>query len=47
MTAGKQHINKSLLTEGRVVSDSMDKTVVILVETRKTHPRFKKIVRKS
>ncbi|EMJ95533.1 30S ribosomal protein S17 [Leptospira alstonii] len=47
MTAGKQHINKSLLTEGKVVSNSMDKTVVILVETRKTHPRFKKIVRKS
>ncbi|AYV55377.1 MULTISPECIES: 30S ribosomal protein S17 [Leptospira] len=47
MTAGKQHINKSLLTEGRVVSNSMDKTVVIVVETRKTHPRFKKIVRKT
>ncbi|EMY78387.1 30S ribosomal protein S17 [Leptospira weilii serovar Ranarum str. ICFT] len=47
MTAGKQHINKSLLTEGKVVSNSMDKTVVILVEIRKTHPRFKKIVRKS
>ncbi|AOP35167.1 MULTISPECIES: 30S ribosomal protein S17 [Leptospira] len=47
MTAGKQHINKSLLTEGKVVSNSMDKTVVIVVETRKTHPRFKKIVRKT
>ncbi|WP_061243358.1 30S ribosomal protein S17 [Leptospira interrogans] len=47
MTAGKQRINKSLLYEGRVVSNSMNKTVVILVETRKTHPKFKKIVRRS
>ncbi|MBE8363637.1 30S ribosomal protein S17 [Leptospira borgpetersenii] len=47
MTVGKQHINKSLLYEGRVVSNSMDKTVVIVVETRKTHPKFKKIVRRS
>ncbi|EKR63580.1 ribosomal protein S17 [Leptospira weilii str. 2006001853] len=25
----------------------MNKTVVILVETKKTHPKFKKIVRRS
>ncbi len=25
----------------------MNKTVVIVVETRKTHPKFKKIVRRS
>ncbi|EMO11426.1 30S ribosomal protein S17 [Leptospira borgpetersenii str. Noumea 25] len=36
-----------LLYEGRVVSNSMNKTVVIVVETRKTHPKFKKIVRRS
>ncbi|ALO27733.1 30S ribosomal protein S17 [Leptospira borgpetersenii] len=47
MTVGKQHINKLLLYEGRVVSNSMNKTVVIVVETRKTHPKFKKIVRRS
>ncbi|EKO60906.1 30S ribosomal protein S17 [Leptospira kirschneri str. H2] len=29
------------------MSNSMNKTVVILVETRKTHPKFKKIVRRS
>lgn len=29
------------------MSNSMNKTVVIVVETRKTHPKFKKIVRRS
>ena len=29
---------------GRVVSDKMDKTVVIAVETRVTHEKYKKIV---
>ena len=29
---------------GRVVSDKMDKTVVIAVETRVTHDKYKKIV---
>ena len=30
---------------GRVLSDKMDKTVVVEVETRRPHPRYKKIVR--
>lgn len=29
---------------GRVVSDKMDKTVVIAVETRVTHDKYKKII---
>lgn len=32
---------------GTVVSDKMDKTIVVLVEDRKTHPLYKKIIRVS
>ncbi len=32
---------------GRVVSDRMDKTVVIAVETSKRHPLYKKIIKKT
>ena len=31
---------------GRVVSDKMDKTVVVAVETPKRHPLYKKTIRK-
>lgn len=31
---------------GRVVSDKMDKTVVVAVETPKRHPLYKKVIRK-
>ena len=27
---------------GRVISDKMDKTIVVAVENRKTHPLYKK-----
>ena len=30
---------------GRVLSNKMDKTVVVVVETRRRHPRYKKVVR--
>lgn len=30
---------------GRVVSDKMDKTVVVAVETRRPHPLYKKVVK--
>lgn len=33
--------------QGKVVSTKMEKTVVILIETMQTHPKFKKITRKS
>jgi len=33
--------------QGRVVSDKMDKTIVVLAETRVAHPVYGKIVRKS
>jgi small subunit ribosomal protein S17 len=32
---------------GVVVSDAMDKTIVVKVETIKAHPRYKKVVRRS
>nr|MBL0701822.1 30S ribosomal protein S17 [Mycoplasmatales bacterium] len=32
---------------GRVVSDKMDKTITILVETKKDHPVYKKKVKSS
>lgn len=33
--------------EGHVVSDRMDKTVVVRVERRVRHPRYGKVVRRS
>ena len=32
------------ILEGKVVSDKMDKTIVVAVENRRPHPRYKKIV---
>jgi len=32
---------------GRVVSNKMDKTVVVVVETPKRHPLFKKIIKRT
>lgn len=37
--------NKRRRLEGRVVSNKMDKTVVIAIERRKMHPIYKKVVR--
>jgi small subunit ribosomal protein S17 len=33
--------------EGLVVSDKMDKTVVVLVEDRVKHPRYSKVIRRT
>jgi len=38
--------NRSM-KQGRVVSDKMDKTIVVVSETRVPHPVYGKIVRKS
>lgn len=32
---------------GRVVSDKMDKTVVVVVETRKRHPLYRRIITRT
>jgi small subunit ribosomal protein S17 len=39
------HLRKRKVRTGVVVSDKMDKTVVVAVETVKTHPLYKKLMR--
>ncbi|WP_062349830.1 30S ribosomal protein S17 [Bacillus kwashiorkori] len=39
--------NQRKVYTGRVVSDKMDKTITVLVETRKTHPLYGKRVKYS
>ena len=36
---------KRKIRTGKVVSDKMDKTVVVLVESRRQHPLYKKVVK--
>ena len=38
---------KHKIRVGRVVSNKMDKTVVVAVETSKRHPLYKKIIRRT
>jgi len=38
-------LGKRKVREGLVVSDKMDKTVVVAVETRKVHPLYKKAIK--
>ena len=38
--------NKGKTVTGRVVGDKMDKTVVIAVESLKSHPLYKKIIKR-
>ena len=38
-------LGKRKAREGLVVSDKMDKTVVVAVETRKVHPLYKKAIK--
>jgi small subunit ribosomal protein S17 len=39
------YLGKRKVREGLVVSDKMDKTVVVVVETKKVHPLYKKASR--
>ena len=39
--------NRRKVREGLVVSDKMDKTVVVAVEDRVQHPRYAKIMRRT
>ena len=39
--------NQRKVYQGGVVSDKMDKTITVLVETRKTHPKYGKRVKYS
>lgn len=43
----EENIKAKRTIQGKVVSDKMDKTIVILVESMQNHPRFKKITRRS
>jgi len=38
-------LGKRKVREGLVVSDKMDRTVVVAVETKKVHPLYKKAIR--
>ncbi len=41
----KPHLRKTRV--GKVISSKMDKTIVVQVERRVPHPKFKKIVKRS
>lgn len=43
----KERSKNIRIVQGKVVSDVMDKTRVILLETFYTHPKFKKIIKVS
>ncbi len=40
-------VNRRRVKQGRVASDKMDKTIVVVTETRVPHPVYKKVVRQS
>ena len=42
-----EYLHKRRTELGRVVSDKMEKTVVVLVERSKPHPIYKKVMRRS
>ena len=42
-----EYMNSRRTEVGRVVSDKMEKSVVVLVERRKPHPIYKKVMRRS
>ena len=35
------------ILKGKVISDKMDKTIVVAVENKRLHPRYKKLVLKT
>ena len=41
------YVGKRKIREGLVVSDKMDKTVVVAVEIRKAHPLYKKAIKST
>ncbi len=46
-TATAARTNRRRVKQGRVASDKMDKTIVVVSETRVPHPVYKKVVRQS
>jgi small subunit ribosomal protein S17 len=47
MEQHKEERGRRRVKQGRVASNKMDKTIVVVTETRVPHPVYKKIVRKS
>ncbi|MCL2850999.1 MAG: 30S ribosomal protein S17 [Firmicutes bacterium] len=49
MTAIEQKVERNLrkIRTGKVVSDKMDKTIVVLISEKKPHPLYKKTVTRS
>ena len=45
MTAGEKSTTLRKQRVGKVVSDAMDKTIVVVLETRRPHPDYGKMVR--
>lgn len=43
----EQAVKRQRERQGIVVSDKMDKTIVVQVSTAKPHPQYKKIVRRT
>ncbi|WP_129630881.1 30S ribosomal protein S17 [Candidatus Oscillochloris fontis] len=43
----EQQTSRKIVKVGRVVSDKMDKTVVVAVDYLKPHPLYRKIIRKT
>jgi len=43
----EEHVVKQKERRGVVVSDKMDKTIVVEVTTVKPHPRYQKVVRRT
>lgn len=43
----EQNPSRKVIKVGRVVSDKMDKTVVVSVDYLKPHPLYRKIIRKT
>ena len=42
-----ERANRRRIKQGRVASDKMDKTIIVVTETRVPHPVYKKVVRQS
>ena len=42
-----QRPNRRRIKQGRVKSDKMDKTIIVVTETRVPHPVYRKVVRQS
>jgi small subunit ribosomal protein S17 len=47
VTADAEERGRRKVREGLVVSDKMDKTIVVAVEDRVKHPRYGKVIRRT